>query len=84
VAALAGDIPPELAALPPSTPFPARALLARGEADEWYDGARLTADRALLEARGVAIEELVFAGGHEWTDELRRRAAAFVSSRGGG
>jgi predicted esterase len=82
VAALAGDIPPELAELPPSTPFPARALLARGEADEWYDAARLTADRALLDAREVEVDELVFAGGHEWTDEFRRRAAALVSSRG--
>jgi len=76
--ALAGDIPPELAALPPSSPFPPRALLARGEADEWYTPERLAADRTLLEPRGVDVELLTFEGAHEWTDPFRSAAADFL------
>jgi len=86
VVALAGDLPPELAELPPSTPFPPRALLVRGERDEWYDAAKLAADRARLAGRAMAVEELVFAGGHEWSDEFRRAAGdllARVAAAGG-
>jgi predicted esterase len=79
VVALAGDVPPELAELPPSTPFPPHALLARGAADEWYDAAKLAADCARLAGRAVAIEELVFAGGHEWSDEFRRAAGELIA-----
>jgi len=70
-AALAGDLPPELARLPAASPFPRRALLARGEADEWYTAERLAGDRELLVARGVAVREIVFPGGHEWSDAFR-------------
>lgn len=72
VAALAGDLPPELAALPPSSPFPIRALLARGDGDEWYDAAKLAADRERLAGRRTAVEALVFTGGHEWSDPFRQ------------
>jgi dienelactone hydrolase len=78
VVALAGDVPPELAQLPPSTPFPKRALLARGDADTWYDAAKLTTDRERLAGRGVEIEELVFPGGHEWTDPFREATARLL------
>jgi len=80
VVALAGDVPPELGALPASSPFPRHALLARGEADDWYDAAKLAADRALLAPRATEIEELVFAGGHEWTNPFRERVAALLGS----
>ncbi|HLF55559.1 MAG TPA: phospholipase [Thermoanaerobaculia bacterium] len=76
--ALGGDIPPELAELPVSSPFPARALLARGEADEWYSAERLEADRAVLAPRAVEVETLVFAGGHEWSDPFRAAVAALL------
>lgn len=69
--ALGGDLPPELADLPPESPFPPHALLARGETDEWYTSERLAADRERLAPRGVAVRELVFAGGHEWTGPFR-------------
>lgn len=69
--ALGGDVPPELGGLPEPTPFPARALLARGEADEWYTEERMDGDRRLLEARGVEVELLRFEGGHEWSDPFR-------------
>jgi predicted esterase len=78
VIALAGDIPPELGDLPASTPFPARALIARGEQDEWYTEARVEADLELLEGRGTAVETVVFAGGHEWTEPFRSAAAALL------
>jgi predicted esterase len=75
VIALAGDVPPELASLPPA-PFPRRALLARGESDEWYTAAKLETDAVLLEARGIAVERLVYAGGHEWSDAFRDAVGA--------
>jgi len=83
VIALAGDIPPELADLPASTPFPPHALLARGAGDEWYSAEKLAGDRRLLAPRATEVEELVFDGGHEWSDRFRDRAAArLVSARG--
>lgn len=80
VAVLGGDLPPELGALPVDAPFPRRALLARGDRDDWYDGDRLAADRARLAGRGVEIEELVFAGGHEWSDAFRAAAGALLEA----
>jgi predicted esterase len=77
--ALAGDLPPELAQLPTSTPFPARALIARGDADDWYTAEKLEADRERLAPRVGALETLIFPGGHEWTDAFRRAAGEFVS-----
>jgi len=69
--ALAGDVPPELGELPAATPFPPLALIARGDEDEWYDDAKLVRDRELLAARSTALEELVFPGGHVWSDPFR-------------
>jgi len=76
--ALAGDIPPELAELPDGTPFPARALIARGDEDEWYDDAKLTRDRALLAPRSTDLEELVFPGGHVWSDPFREAVGGLL------
>jgi predicted esterase len=78
VIALGGDLPPELADLPPESPFPARALLARGLADEWYTEERLAADLERLAPRGVASEVLRFAGGHEWTEDFRTRVGELL------
>ena len=79
VVALGGDLPPELAGLPPSTPFPAGALVARGGSDEWYSVEKLEADRERLAPRVPGLETLVFAGGHEWTDEFRAAAGEALS-----
>ena len=78
VVALAGDVPPELAELPASTPFPRRVLLARGERDEWYGAAKLEADLALLAPRGCDVEALAFDGGHEWTETFRAALAVLL------
>lgn len=82
VVALAGDLPPELAALPPSTPFPHRALLARGDGDAWYDAAKLATDRERLAGRRTEVEELTFAGGHEWSDSFRHATSALLLASG--
>jgi predicted esterase len=81
--ALAGDIPPELGALPASSPFPAAALVARGEGDEWYSAEKLAADLALLASRATEVESLVFAGGHEWADEFRSATARLLERAAG-
>lgn len=71
VAALAGDLPPELAELPLELPFPSRALLGRGSEETYYSGERLERDRSELERRGVEVTAVEFEGGHEWTDAFR-------------
>ncbi len=78
--ALGGDVPPEMANLPDGSAFPKRALLARGDADDWYSGAKLEADQALLEMRRVEVETLVFPGGHAWTDLFRHAVAGFLEA----
>ena len=72
--ALAGDVPPDVdpAALPP-------ALIGRGLRDEWYDEAKMAADRERLHAAGIAVEECVFDGGHEWGRAFRDAAGAFLA-----
>lgn len=79
VVALAGDVPPELAALHAATPFPGRALLARGDADEWYDAAKLAGDLERLAGRATKVETFTFAGGHEWSDPFRARAGELLA-----
>lgn len=76
VVAFAGDIPPELDRL--EAPFPSRALLVHGDADDWYLGKR-AADEALLRRHGVEPQVALFAGGHEWTDAARAAIAAFLA-----
>ena len=76
--ALAGDVPPELGDLPGATPFPRRALIARGETDGWYSEEKLEADRKLLEERGVEVELLRFEGGHEWSEPFRGAVAGLL------
>jgi predicted esterase len=71
-----GDVPPELDAVAlrriPSV------LLARGRADEWYTAEKLSGDRARLEAAGVTVEALEFAGGHEWAPPLVDACRAYL------
>ena len=77
VVAFAGDIPPELGQL--ESPFPARALLVFGDADEWYLTKR-AGDEALLAWHGVTPEIATFSGGHEWTEAARQAISSFLSS----
>jgi len=72
--ALAGDVPPEVdaAALPP-------VLIGRGLRDEWYDEVKMAADQERLHGAGIAVEECVFDGGHEWGEAFRSAAGAFLA-----
>lgn len=75
--ALGGDVPPELAerdleGFPP-------VLIGRGHLEEWYGQEQLEADVAVLTDKGIAVETCVYKGGHEWTDEFRRRCTDFLS-----
>jgi predicted esterase len=78
VAAVGGDVPPELLA-DPLAALPA-ALLARGERDDWYTTAKMDADVAALTARGVPPETLVYPGAHEWTSDVADAISRFVVS----
>jgi predicted esterase len=80
VAALGGDIPPELARLSAVSPFPRRALIARGESDEWYTEERLAADRELLAGRALELRTSTLPGGHEWTDAFRSELGALLAA----
>lgn len=75
VIALAGDVPPDVAAaqvqLPP-------VLVGRGRRDDWYSADRMERDVAYL--RGVTdLTVSIFDGGHEWSDEFRTAAGEFLS-----
>jgi predicted esterase len=74
---LGGDVPSEIrddaqATLPPM-------LLARGVRDDWYTEEKFRNDMSWLETR-TRVTQLVFEGGHEWTDDFRTAAAGFLRS----
>jgi predicted esterase len=76
VIAVGGDVPPELdAAALGRTPA---ALVCRGERDEWYTTAKFDEDVRRLRQAGVAVTPVLFPGGHEWSDDVLRAAAAFL------
>lgn len=77
--ALAGDVPPDVAATGMQR-FPP-VLIGRGTGDTWYSDEKMAADLRTLEARGVEVETCVFEGGHEWTPEILRRAAGFLVAK---
>lgn len=77
--ALGGDLPPELVELAADRPFPPRILLLRGESDEWYTAEKLAADRAALAGRAVAVDAVLYPGGHEWTDVVRARIGELLA-----
>ena len=78
IAAVGGDVPPELLA-DQAVHFPA-ILLARGERDEWYTSAKLEADVTALEGRGV-VRPFTYPAAHEWTADVSASVAQFVRSR---
>ena len=77
VLALGGDVPPELersalARIP-------EAVIGRGERDEWYTPQKFAEDQARLSAAGIKVVIATFDGGHEWTVDFSRVAAAFLA-----
>ncbi|MCZ6508849.1 MAG: phospholipase [Acidobacteria bacterium] len=77
VIALAGDVPPELAAAP-AWGRPA-VLIGRGTEDDWYNEGKWQNDERLLESLGSTVETCLFEGGHEWTGDFQRRAGDFLA-----
>jgi len=78
ILALGGDVPPELetqslARIP-------RALIGRGERDDWYTPQKFADDETRLRAAGTNVVLATFDGGHEWTADFSRVAAAFLST----
>ena len=76
IIALGGDVPPELA-----TESLARiheALIGRGEQDDWYTPQKFADDEARLRTAGTNVVVTTFDGGHEWTADFNRAAAAFL------
>lgn len=76
VIALAGDVPPELAAFD-ELRFP-RVLLGRGTRDVWYSQEKMDADLEILDGKSVGVEACVFEGGHEWSPEFLERCSRFL------
>ena len=74
---LGGDIPPDVRDDPSVTIPP--VLIGVGSLDNWYNGARVDADIALLQKRNVVHDVVRYDGGHEFTDEFRRAAAAWLA-----
>ncbi len=73
VISLSGDVPPDITSpkLPP-------ALLGRGSFENWYNDEKFKKDLSFLAGRSD-VTSCVFRGGHEWTDEFRLAAGAFLS-----
>lgn len=74
--ALAGDVPPELHEAPASR-WPA-ILLGCGRTDTWYTADKLQADRDFFESRALAVDTVLFDGGHEWHADFRQAAGRFL------
>ncbi len=78
--ALAGDVPPDVAAggsglpragLPP-------VLVGRGTEDPLYTEDKMDADLKVLDKLGVEVETCVFEGGHDWSPEIYARAGELL------
>jgi predicted esterase len=76
VIAVGGDVPPELDAA--ALGRTRAALVCRGTGDEWYTTAKFDEDVRRLRQAGVMVTPLLFAGGHEWSDDVLRAAAGFL------
>jgi predicted esterase len=72
---LGGDVPPEVKK--DDVRLPAEVLAARGTRDDWYTDEKMRADAAFLESR-TRLTQLVFDGGHEWSDAFRTAAGEFL------
>ncbi len=73
--ALAGDVPPDVAANGNHLP---RVLVGRGTGDTLYTEEKMDADLAVLGKLGADVTTCVFEGGHDWTPEFYARAGEFL------
>ena len=77
--ALAGDVPPDVAATE-MRGFPP-VLIGRGSEEQWYTEEKLADDVEVLEAHSVEVEVCRFDGGHEWDEAFVTRAGGWVGER---
>lgn len=77
IIALAGDVPPDVAAR--ELPQAPSVLLGRGSEDTWYDEEKMGKDLAALAKKGMEVEACNFAGGHVWADAFYEAAGAFLT-----
>lgn len=77
IAAVGGDVPPELLADTTATIPP--TFLLRGERDDWYTAEKLDGDVAALRARNVPVSSIVYPGAHEWTREVSVALGDFIA-----
>lgn len=75
IIALAGDLPPDVAAATTSLP---PVLIGRGTREEWYSEEKLNKDLNFLQT-ATTVEVCTFDGAHEWTDEFRTAAGRFLA-----
>lgn len=75
--ALAGDVPPEIAAgeLPAFPPV----LLGRGKEDGWYSEEKMDKDLEVLARHGIEVTSCVFDGGHTWEALYYEAAGRFLT-----
>lgn len=59
----------------------APVLLGRGTEDPWYTEDKMGADLELLAELGVAVEPVIFEGGHLWLDPFRNACGAYLAAR---
>jgi predicted esterase len=78
IAAIGGDVPPELLA-DSSLRFPP-VMFARGTRDEWLTQTKFDRDVSSLRARGASLTPLVYEGAHEWNAEVSDAIGAFLKS----
>jgi predicted esterase len=71
-----GDVPPEIA--PDALGKVGSALVCRGRNDPWYGSETFDRDVRRLRDANVRVQQLEFDGGHEWSDQVVRAAAAFL------
>ena len=76
VIAVGGDVPPELGSAELRSLL--SVLICRGAEDQWYDEDMFNADVDRLRAAGVAVQAVVVAGGHEWSQEVNETAGRFL------
>lgn len=78
IIALAGDVPPDVQVEGGTgQPWPP-VLVGVGDKEEWYSTEKVARDRQFLTTHGIAHSIVSFEGGHEFTDDFRAAAGAFL------
>jgi predicted esterase len=77
IIALGGDIPPDLRDRRDRS-WPS-VLIGAGATDFWYTPAKVATDVAFLESQEIPFDIARVGGGHEWTDEFREAAGAWLA-----